>query len=199
MILSFWDFLRKEKYQLLTFFHTFVIYNYNNVMSNNLVLRSLKAVTMLLLSLIVVSCGMLNRNAGDIINDMRDARNAQYVNVGSGLLGLGKLISPTLYESNIGISSVQVLDLSKCSESVREKFRKRIQNLYKVRSYEEVFATQRDYGQQSVLVRRDGRYISEIVIANANGTTDAMVVVNGHINMENLERIVNDQKSFFNR
>ncbi len=198
MILSFWEFLRKEKEQHLTFFHTFVIY-YNNDMTNNIVLRSLKAVTMLMLSLIVVSCGMLNRNAGDIINDMRDARNAQYVNVGSGLLGLGKLISPTLYESNIGISSVQVLDLSKCSESVREKFRKRIQNLYKVRSYEEVFATQRDYGQQSVLVRRDGRYISEIVIANANGTTDAMVVVNGHINMENLERIVNDQKSFFNR
>ena len=168
-------------------------------MRDNLVLRSLKAVTMLLLSLIVVSCSMMNRNAGDIINDMRDARNAQYVNVGNGLLGLGKLISPTLYESNIGISSVQVLDLSKCSESVREKFRKRVQNLYKVSSYEEVFTTQRDHDQQSVLVRRDGGYISEIVIANADGMNDAMVVINGHINMENLERIVNDQKSFFNR
>ena len=68
---------------------------------------------MLLLSLIVMSCSMLTRNADDIIDDMRDARHAQYVNVGSGLLGLGRLISPTLSEAGLGINSVQLLDLSK--------------------------------------------------------------------------------------
>ena len=166
-------------------------------MKHHPMIKSMRAAALLLLSLLVVSCGMLSRNADDIINDMRDARNAQYVNVGSGLLGLGRLISPTLYDSNIGITSVQLLDLSKCNVNVREKFRKRIQGLYKARSYEEVLTTQRDYGQQTVLVRRDGQYLSEIVIANANGTTDAMLVINGHINTDNLERIINDQSRFF--
>ena len=168
-------------------------------MKDNSIFRTMRTAAMLLFSLVVVSCGMLHHNADDIINDMRDARNAQYVNVGSGLLGLGRLISPTLYDANIGISSVQLLDLSKCNGNVREKFRKRIQDLYKGRYYEEMLTSQRDYGQQSVLIRRDGQYVSEIVIANANGTNDAMLVINGHINMENLERIVNDQKSFFDR
>jgi len=162
--------------------------------------KTLRTVTLALLSLIVMSCSMLTRNADDIINDLRDARHAQYFNVGSGLLGLGRLISPTLSEAGLGITSVQLLDLSKCSPNVRDKYRKRLQNLYKQRSYEEIVTNQRGYGdQQTVLVRRDGQYLSEIVIANASEMTDAMVVINGHINLENLERIVNDQKNYFNR
>ena len=162
--------------------------------------KTLRTITLVLLSLIVMSCSMLTRNADDIINDLRDARHAQYFNVGSGLLGLGRLISPTLSEAGLGITSVQLLDLSKCSPNVRDKYRKRLQNLYKQRSYEEIVTNQRGYGdQQTVLVRRDGQYLSEIVIANASEMTDAMVVINGHINLENLERIVNDQKNYFNR
>ena len=55
------------------------------------------------------------------------------------------------------------------------------------------------FEQQTVLVRRNGQYINEIVIANASQQTDAMLVINGHINMEYLDRIINDQKNYFNR
>ena len=154
---------------------------------------------MLLVSLLVMSCSMLAHNADDIVNDLRDARHAQYVNVGSGLLGLGRLISPTLSEAGLGINSVQLLDLSKCNGNVREKFRKRLQNLYKNRYYEEIVASQHGYDSQMVLVRRDGQYVSEIVIADASDMTDALLVINGHINLENLERIINDRSSIFNK
>ena len=157
----------------------------------------MRTVTMLLLSLIVMSCSMLTRNADDIIDDMRDARHAQYVNVGSGLLGLGRLISPTLSEAGLGINSVQLLDLSKCSPNVREKFRKRLLNLCRQHTYEEIMTTQHGYGEQkTVLVHRDGQYVNELVIANASDMSDAMVVINGHINIENLERIINDPSIF---
>ena len=158
--------------------------------------KTMRTVTMLLVSLLVMSCGMMIHNADDIINDMRDSRNAQYVNLGSGLLGLGRLISPTLSEKGLGINSVQVLDLSKCSGHVREKFRKRIQNLYKNRYYEEILATQHGYNNQVALVRRDGQYVSEIVLANASDMTDVMLVINGQINLENVERIINDQSIY---
>ena len=48
-----------------------------------------------------------------------------------------------------------------------------------------------------VLVRRDGQYVSEIVLANASMSTDALVVINGHISLENLDRIINDQSNVF--
>lgn len=158
-----------------------------------------KIFVFLLTTALLASCSMLSHNADGIINDMRDARHAQYLNVGSGLLGLGRLISPTLSEAGLGITSVQLLDLSKCSHGVRDKFRKNIQNLYKNRSYEEILTTQQGYGEQrTVLVRRDGQYVNEIVIANASDVSDAMVVINGQINLENLEKIINDQ-SIFNK
>lgn len=161
--------------------------------------KTMRSLTLMVLSLLVMSCGMMIHNADDIVNDMRDKRHAQYFNVGSGLLGLGRLISPTLSEAGLGITSVQLLDLSKCDPNVRDKFRRQLQNLYKNRSYEEIITTQDGFAdQKTVLVRRDGQYLSEIVIANASDVTDAMVIINGHINLENLERIVNDQ-SIFNK
>ena len=152
---------------------------------------------MLLLSLLVMSCGTYSRNADDIIDDLRDARHAQYVNVGSGLLGLGRLISPTLAEASLGINSVQLLDLSKCNGNVREKFRKHLQNLYKNRYYEEIVTNQHGRDNMMVLVRRDGQYVSEIVIANASDMTDALLVITGHINLENLQRIIDDRSNYF--
>lgn len=149
------------------------------------------------MTVLVVSCGMLHHNADDIINDMRDARHAQYVNVGSGLLGLGRMVSPTLSEASLGISSVQVLDLSKCNPNVRDKFRKRILDLTKNRSYEEIVTNQTGYETRTALVRRDGQYVSEIVLVNASQASDVMLLIFGHINLENLERIVNDKSNYF--
>lgn len=157
----------------------------------------MKKILFLLMSVLVVSCGMLHHNADDIINDMRDARHAQYVNVGSGLLGLGRMVSPTLSEASLGISSVQVLDLSKCNPNVRDKFRKRILDLTKNRSYEEIVTNQTGYETRTALVRRDGQYVSEIVLVNASQASDVMLLIFGHINLENLERIVNDKSNYF--
>ena len=157
----------------------------------------MKKILFLLMSVLVVSCGMLHHNADDIINDMRDARHAQYVNVGSGLLGLGRMVSPTLSEARLGISSVQVLDLSKCNPNVRDKFRKRIMDLTKNRSYEEIVTNQTGYETRTALVRRDGQYVSEIVLVNASQASDVMLLIFGHINLENLERIVNDKSNYF--
>jgi hypothetical protein len=156
----------------------------------------MKKILFLLFSVVMVSCGMMYHNADDIMNDMRDARHAQYFNVGSGLLGLGRILSPTLSEASLGITSVQVLDLSRCNANVRDKFRKRVQNLTKDRSYEEILTNQTGYETRSALVRRDGQYVSEIVLANASQTTDMMLLIFGHINVDNLERIINDKSNY---
>jgi len=161
--------------------------------------KTMRTAVMMLLSLLVMSCSMLTRNADDIINDLRDAKHAQYVNVGSGLLGLGRLISPTLSEAGLGVSSVQVLDLSKCSGNVRDKFRKRLQNLHKSHYYEEIVTNQSGRDHLTALVRRDGQYASEIVLANASDMTDALIVIQGHINLENLERIIKDQSNYLTK
>ena len=159
--------------------------------------KTMRTVTLMLMSLLVMSCSVLTRNADDIINDLRDARHAQYVNVGSGLLGLGRLISPTLSEAGLGINSVQVLDLSKCNGNVRDKYRKHLQNLHRSNYYEEIVTNQHGREHLTVLIRRDGQFANEIVLANASEMTDALVVIQGHVNLDNLERIINEQSKVF--
>jgi hypothetical protein len=159
----------------------------------NRVTKMMRVAIVLLLTTMVVACGMWRHTADDIINDMRDARHAQYVNVGNGLFGLGRLISPTLYEAGLGINSIQVLDLSKCGGNDREKFRKRIMDLSRNGAYEEIITRQDSYDTKTALVRRDGQYVSEIVLVNASEMNDVMVLILGHINVENLERILNDK------
>ena len=198
-IIVFLGILRKENACRHTFFPNFVHLLILTVMKGNPMNKTMRTITMLLLSLLVMSCGVLSRNADDIINDLRDARHAQYVNVGSGLLGLGRLISPSLADAGLGINSVQMLDLSKCSHHDRDKFRKHLQNLYKNRYYEEIVTSQQGFDHRTVLIHRDGQYANEIVIANASDMTDVMVVISGHINLENLERIINDQSNYFDR
>ena len=187
--------LRKENGQHSTFFILLPSSN-NNCLIENPMSKTMRTVTMLLMSLLVMSCSVLTRNADDIIDDLRDARHAQYVNVGSGLLGLGRILSPTLSEASLGINSVQVLDLSKCSGNVRDKFRKHLQNLYKNRYYEELVTNQQGRDNLMVLARREGQYVTELVLANASVTTDALVVINGQINLENVERIINDRANY---
>ena len=166
-------------------------------MKGNPMNKTMRTVTLMLMSLLVMSCSVLTRNADDIINDLRDARHAQYVNVGSGLLGLGRLISPTLSEAGLGINSVQVLDLSKCNGNVRDKYRKHLQNLHRSNYYEEIVTNQHGREHLTVLIRRDGQFANEIVLANASEMTDALVVIQGHVNLDNLERIINEQSKVF--
>jgi len=168
-------------------------------MKVKLMSKTMRTVTMLLLSAMVISCGLLHRTADDIIDDMRDARNAEYINVGSGLLGLGRLLSPTLAEANLGISSIEVLDLSKCNVNVRDKFRNRINDLYKNRYYEEIVTKQGSYDSYTALVHSDGQFVDELVIARASDMKDMIVLIRGHIRIQDVERIANDQHNYFNR
>jgi len=161
--------------------------------------KTIRTTLLMLMSLLVISCSVMTRNADDIINDLRDARHAQYVNVGSGLLGLGRLISPTLSEAGLGVTSVQVLDLSKCSGSVRDKFRKRLNNLHKSKYYDEIVTNQSGTEHLTALIRRNGQFADEIVLANASDMTDALVVIQGHVNLEHLERIIKDQSNYFTK
>ena len=161
--------------------------------------KTIRTTLLMLMSLLVISCSVMTRNAEDIINDLRDARHAQYVNVGSGLLGLGRLISPTLSEAGLGVTSVQVLDLSKCSGSVRDKFRKRLNNLHKSKYYDEIVTNQSGTEHLTALIRRNGQFADEIVLANASDMTDALVVIQGHVNLEHLERIIKDQSNYFTK
>lgn len=138
------------------------------------------------------------RTADDIISDLRDAKHAQYVNVGKGLMGLARMLGDNIPGTNSGITSVRMLDLSDCKDSVRDKFRKRVRDLYKDSSYEEMMTSEKDDNRSVLLMRGDGDYVDEVVLVQTSETSDLIVVVRGHISLDDVAKITNDDRYYRN-
>ena len=80
----------------------------------------MKRFFLLAISALMIAAASWARTADDIISELRDAKHAQYVNVGSGLMGLARIFSAAIPNSNSGVSSIRMLDLSDCKGSVRD-------------------------------------------------------------------------------
>ena len=144
---------------------------------------------MLALSVLMVAAASWARTADDIISELRDAKHAQYVNVGSGLMGLARIFTTATPNATNGVSSVRVLDLSDCKKSVRKKFHKRVDDLYKEPAYQEMLANDRDNDGSVIFTMGDDQYVREIVIVR-EGRNDMIVVIRGNISVEDVRKVV---------
>lgn len=158
----------------------------------------MKRFILLFIAAIMVASASWARTADDIISDLRDAKHAQYVNVGKGLMGLARMLGDNIPGTNSGITSVRMLDLSDCKDSVRDKFRKRVRDLYKDSSYEEMMTSEKDDNRSVLLMRGDGDYVDEVVLVQTSETSDLIVVVRGHISLDDVAKITNDDRYYRN-
>ena len=144
------------------------------------------------MSVLMLASAAWARTADDIISELRDAKHAQYVNVGSGLMGLARIFSAAIPNNNSGVSSIRMLDLSDCKGSVRDKFRKRVRDLYKEQSYQEMLTSDKDDDSSVVFTLGDEQYVNEIVVVRTSQASDLIVVIRGHISIEDVQKVVGD-------
>lgn len=156
----------------------------------------MKRIFVLALSMFMLASAVWARSADDIISDFRDAKHAQYVNVGQGLLGLANVFSQSIPGAASGVTSMRMLDLSDCKNSVRDDFRKKVADLYKDKSYEEMMTSEKDGYRSVVLSRGDDKYIDEIVVVRSSEGSDIIVVVKGHISVDDVNKVINHTGNF---
>ena len=156
----------------------------------------MKRFFLLTLAVVMAAATSWARTADDIINDLRDAKHAQYVNVGKGILGLARIFGPTIPGTNSGVTSVRMLDLCDCKGSVRDKFRKRVRDLYNDATYEEVMTSEKDDNRSVLLVRGDEEFVDEIVVVQTSDSSDVIVVVRGRISADDVSKIANDDRYY---
>lgn len=144
------------------------------------------------LAMFVLASAAWARSAEDIISDLRDAKHAQYVNVGQGLLGLARVFSQSVPGVSSGVTSMRMLDLSDCKSGVRSKFRKQVADLYKDKSYEEMMTSEKDDNRSVVLMRGDDKFIDEIVVVRASDNSDMIVVIKGHISVDDVNKVLSN-------
>lgn len=156
----------------------------------------MKRIIVLALTALMVATASWARTADDIISELRDAKHAQYVNVGKGILGLARIFGPNIPGTNSGVTSVRMLDLSDCKGNVRDKFRKLVRDLYNDGSYEEMMTSEKDDNRAVLLMRGDDQFVDEIVVVQTSESSDVIVVVRGHISAEDVAKITNDDRYY---
>ena len=156
----------------------------------------MKRIIVSALTALMVATASWARTADDIISELRDAKHAQYVNVGKGILGLARIFGPNIPGTNSGVTSVRMLDLSDCKGNVRDKFRKLVRDLYNDGSYEEMMTSEKDDNRAVLLMRGDDQFVDEIVVVQTSESSDVIVVVRGHISAEDVAKITNDDRYY---
>ncbi len=152
----------------------------------------MKRLFLFMFSAILVSVASWARTGDDIINDLRDAKHAQYVNVGKGLMGLARIFTQSVPGISSGVTSLRMLDVSDCKSSVRDKFRKQVRELYTDPSYEEMMSSEKDNSRSVVLMRGDGQYVDEIVTVQTGDRNDVIVVITGHISIDDINKVLDE-------
>ena len=144
------------------------------------------------LATMLASCHT-SKTYSDIINEFRNERGAEYVSVPKALLKVGTAMIPKSDAGKIarGINSVRILSLDDCSQSVKNRFLRRIANANDD-GYEPFVQTNDRDEQTRVLIRTDEEYVREILIASADRDDCQIVQVTGKVLLEDVQQLVDD-------
>ncbi len=124
-------------------------------------------------------------NAKQVFNEFKEARNAEYISVPRFLIKLGQVfVNKDKDEDEEGsaevkrlmhsVHSIKVLDLEKCSNSVKQKFTKRI-NALNTEQYETLVRVNDEDDKVKILVREEKETIKELLIV-CSGAEDCVLI-----------------------
>ena len=126
----------------------------------------------------------------------KTVKNADYHHIGSLLFTLAKVAvkgeDSSGYDALNYISSIKVLDLSNCSDNVKNKFWTRAKRINDNRYQELVRQSTKD-GFTDILVRMKGSVVRELIIVSAGSNDGTLVMIRGKIPLDKLSDVIDSQ------
>lgn len=151
-------------------------------------------ILILALGQIALTASAKGTSPDDIFTEFSSEKDAEYVNVNSFMMWLGKQFAGDGADADIvkKIKSVRVLDLEDCSATVKSRFSKRI-NEINDSGYEEMIRVNDNGERVRILARKTGDVINRMLIVCASADDCALVEVNGKFTMDDITGVVNSQ------
>ena len=156
----------------------------------------------LVIFFLIINCCVLNVTAhtDDDVNSLmttfKTVKNADYHHIGSLLFTLAKVAvkgeDSSGYDALNYISSIKVLDLSNCSDNVKNKFWTRAK-LINDNRYQELVRQSTKDGFTDILVRMRGSVVRELIIVSAGSNDGTLVMIRGKIPLDKLSDVIDSQ------
>lgn len=146
----------------------------------------------LCISLFLVAQLSLGQNIEKLFKEFSDAPNVENVKLDKSMMALAK---PFAKGDDLGgvkdIDSLQVLDLSKCSSEIKDKFAEMVKTL-NAEGYETLVRSNENGENVRVLVKMNNGDISELVVVTT-GKEAALVKIKGKFNKSDISKLTNKQ------
>ncbi len=133
-------------------------------------------------------------NVNSIINEFKDAANAEYVSIPWILMKIGHMFMDDEDGKDIAarINGVRVLDLADCSSKVKARFSKRISSLAGD-GYETLVRAKDEDGSVQILVKGKKDIIKELLIICGGDEDCALIQFRGNIRQEDIDELVKEE------
>lgn len=146
----------------------------------------------LCISLFLVAQLSLGQDIEKLFKEFSDAPNVENVKLDKSMMALAK---PFAKGDDLGgvkdIDSLQVLDLSKCSSEIKDKFAEKVKTL-NAEGYETLVRSNENGENVRVLVKMNNGDISELVVVTT-GKEAALVKIKGKFNKSDISKLTNKQ------
>ena len=134
-------------------------------------------------------------DAKQVFNEFKEARNAEYVSIPRFLMRLGLMFVDKDEEDTEtrrlinSIHSMKVLDLERCSNSVKQNFMKRINALNEYQ-YETLIRVSDGDDKVKILVREEKEIIKEMLIVCSGSEDCALIQFKGNFKESDIDALV---------
>jgi len=145
------------------------------------------------IALMIIYQTTFAQSTKDIFEEFGKEWNAESVTISPFLMSLGRLFmdsdTPEITKS---IRSMKVLDLEDCSDKVKERFNRKINNLQS-EGYETMIQTIDNGEKVRILTRIEKDVIRELLIVCTGNDDCALIQLNGKIKKEYIAQLVNEE------
>lgn len=150
-----------------------------------------KYIFTLALFLICSFCHAQNVNA--IFNQFENEPNAEIINISPFMMSLGKMFAQGEdLEIASNIKSMRVLEIDKCNAATRERFNKSIEKLDS-HGYETLIRVNDSGEKVRIFTKIKKGYICEMAIACVEKNECTLVLMNGKIKKQDIDKLVAEQ------
>ena len=152
--------------------------------------------TIVTLAMIIACQGVFAQNIDDIFNQFKDKQGAEYMNIPSFVLKLGRVfMDKDIQENKLmkGVKTIKVLDMENCSSDVKKELQHEISQLEQ-NGYETLVRTKAKDGTVNLMAKMNKDVINELIVFFTENDECGLTLMKGKIKKEDINVMINDDK-----
>lgn len=136
--------------------------------------------------LLACNAGYGQKSVDDLFSEFSKSKDVKTVRLNRMTMKLASLFTDTM-----GAESIEIIDLDKCADGVKDRFAGAIAGL-KDKTFDTMINTSKNGKRVRVLVRINDDIIRDMVVISSGDNNLALIRIKGKIRQSDIEKVINE-------